>query len=62
MIAGKDVGVLINNVGVSYSFPKYFDELSVEEVRHGSIGRNQREGLLFLNRSSELLTGCPHFT
>lgn len=27
-----DVGVLVNNVGVSYSFPKYFSELSEDEV------------------------------
>lgn len=33
-IVGKDVGVLINNVGVSYSFPKYFNELKTEEVCH----------------------------
>lgn len=31
-IADKDVGVLVNNVGVSYPFPKYFDELTDEEV------------------------------
>ena len=34
-IADKDVGVLINNVGMSYPFPKYFDELTDEEVRPG---------------------------
>ncbi|GMH86356.1 hypothetical protein TrVE_jg7863 [Triparma verrucosa] len=27
-----DVGVLVNNVGVSYQFPKYFSELTEEEV------------------------------
>jgi len=27
-----DVGVLVNNVGVSYQFPKYFSELNEEEV------------------------------
>eukprot|EP00903_Cladosiphon_okamuranus_P007631 g7400.t1 len=32
-IANKDVGVLVNNVGVSYSFPKYFDELTDEEMK-----------------------------
>lgn len=32
-IADKDVGVLVNNVGVSYNFPKYFDELTDEEVK-----------------------------
>lgn len=31
-IAGLDVGVLINNVGVSYRYPMYFHELSDEEV------------------------------
>ncbi|CAM9190786.1 unnamed protein product [Ascophyllum nodosum] len=29
----KDVGVLVNNVGVSYPFPKYFDELSDDEMK-----------------------------
>lgn len=32
-IADKDVGILVNNVGVSYPFPKYFDELTDGEVR-----------------------------
>ena len=32
-ISGKDVGILINNVGVSYPFPKYFNELTDDEVR-----------------------------
>lgn len=27
-----DIGVLINNVGQSYDFPMYFDELSDEQV------------------------------
>lgn len=34
-IAGKDVGVLINNVGISYPFTKYFhelDDVSVEQL------------------------------
>lgn len=31
-IANLDVGVLINNVGISYPFPKFFHELSDEEV------------------------------
>lgn len=31
-IAGKDVGILVNNVGVSYPFPKYFHELTDDEV------------------------------
>lgn len=31
-IADKDVGILVNNVGVSYPFPKYFDELTDDEV------------------------------
>lgn len=32
-IEDKDVGILINNVGISYPFPKYFDELTDVEVR-----------------------------
>lgn len=32
MIADKDVGVLVNNVGVSYSFCRYYHELTMEEV------------------------------
>ena len=31
-LKGLEVGVLINNVGVSYEFPMYFDELSDEQV------------------------------
>jgi len=31
-IKGLDIGILINNVGVSYPFPKYFHELSDEQV------------------------------
>lgn len=31
-IAGLDIGVLINNVGVSYRYPMYFHELSDDEV------------------------------
>jgi 17beta-estradiol 17-dehydrogenase / very-long-chain 3-oxoacyl-CoA reductase len=31
-IAGVDVGVLVNNVGMSYSFARYFHELKDEEV------------------------------
>lgn len=34
-ISGKDVGVLINNVGISYPFTKYFhelDDVSVEQL------------------------------
>lgn len=38
-IADKDVGVLINNVGVSYPFPKYFDELTDDEVSRRAFGR-----------------------
>lgn len=36
-IADKDVGILVNNVGVSYSFPKYFDEVTDAEVRCADI-------------------------
>ena len=32
-LAGMDVGILVNNVGVSYPFPKYFDELEDERVK-----------------------------
>ena len=31
-VANLDIGLLINNVGVSYTFPKYFSEISEEEV------------------------------
>ena len=31
-IKDLDIGVLVNNVGVSYVFPKYFSELEEEEV------------------------------
>merc|ERR1719373_371967 len=31
-ISGLDVGVLINNVGMSYPFTKYFHELKDEEI------------------------------
>jgi 17beta-estradiol 17-dehydrogenase / very-long-chain 3-oxoacyl-CoA reductase len=33
-LAYVDVGVLVNNVGVSYPFPKYFDELEDVNVEH----------------------------
>jgi 17beta-estradiol 17-dehydrogenase / very-long-chain 3-oxoacyl-CoA reductase len=39
---GKDVGVLVNNVGVSYPHPKYFHELTDSEL----------EGLTTLNVTS----------
>lgn len=32
VISDLDIGVLINNVGVSYKFPKYYDELTDDEV------------------------------
>eukprot|EP00549_Striatella_unipunctata_P023373 CAMPEP_0118710576 /NCGR_PEP_ID=MMETSP0800-20121206/23471_1 /TAXON_ID=210618 ORGANISM="Striatella unipunctata, Strain CCMP2910" /NCGR_SAMPLE_ID=MMETSP0800 /ASSEMBLY_ACC=CAM_ASM_000638 /LENGTH=320 /DNA_ID=CAMNT_0006614799 /DNA_START=15 /DNA_END=977 /DNA_ORIENTATION=+ len=31
-VEGLEVGVLINNVGVSYRYPRYFDELTDQEV------------------------------
>lgn len=31
-ISGMDVGVLINNAGMSYGHPEYFDQLDPEEV------------------------------
>jgi len=31
-LADLDIGILVNNVGVSYSFPKYFHELKEEDV------------------------------
>jgi len=30
---GKDIGVLINNVGISYEFPEYFDQLEDDRVQ-----------------------------
>jgi short chain dehydrogenase len=41
-LSGKDVGVLVNNVGVSYPHPKYFHELTDAEL----------EGLTTLNVTS----------
>lgn len=32
-LKGLEVGVLVNNVGQSYNFPMYFDELSDEQAR-----------------------------
>jgi len=32
-LEGLEVGILINNVGVSYRYPRFFDELSDEEVQ-----------------------------
>lgn len=31
-LGGLDIGVLINNVGQSYRYPRYFHELAVEEI------------------------------
>ena len=31
-IAGKDIGVLLNNVGISYEFPEYFHLLDEDRV------------------------------
>ena len=36
-LATKDVGILLNNVGVSYSFARYFHELTAEEVSPDSF-------------------------
>lgn len=33
LVDSIDVGVLINNVGMSYSFPNYFDQLSQQDVQ-----------------------------
>lgn len=33
-LAGLEVGVLVNNVGVSYRYPRYFHELPDEEVQN----------------------------
>ena len=38
-LVSKNVGVLVNNVGMSYPFPKYFTELSDEEM-HALIELN----------------------
>ena len=32
-VSGLDIGVLVNNVGVSYRYPMFFDELSDQEVQ-----------------------------
>ena len=32
-VGGKDVGVLVNNVGISYAFAQWFDELTDAEVQ-----------------------------
>lgn len=32
LLAGLDIGVLVNNVGVSYPYPQYFNELTDERV------------------------------
>ena len=32
-VKGLDVGLLINNVGLSYDHPEYFDEISAETIR-----------------------------
>ena len=32
-LSKKEVGVLVNNVGVSYAFPQYFDELTEGEIQ-----------------------------
>eukprot|EP01041_Mallomonas_annulata_P010050 gene10050-20936_t len=34
LLKNLDIGVLVNNVGVSYQFPKYFNELDDERVEH----------------------------
>ena len=33
-LAGFEIGILINNVGVSYRYPRFFDELPDEEVQN----------------------------
>jgi len=46
-LAGKDIGVLVNNVGMSYDHVKYYEELSSDEV----------QGLINLN-----VTSVAHMT
>lgn len=33
-VEGLDIGVLINNVGASYRYPRYFHELPKDEIQH----------------------------
>ena len=33
-IEGLEIGILINNVGASYRYPRYFHELPKEEIQH----------------------------
>jgi len=33
-LEGLEIGVLINNVGASYRYPRYFHELPVDEIQH----------------------------
>ena len=40
-----DVGVLVNNVGVSYDFPQWFHELSDAEVLPSQAARGEARGV-----------------
>ena len=33
LLSGLEVGVLVNNVGISYAFPQWFDELTESEIQ-----------------------------
>merc|ERR1719261_2468285 len=49
MLAGLEVGVLVNNVGISYPFPQWFNELTEAEVQ--SIMTINIESVVWMTRA-----------